>query len=94
MPEGCETPAVRVQHVWVDTAGDGTGLKPGIVLDRRRRPDGSWWYLVTWAETDAESPDGEPIVTQRHVPAAFVQQANAERPPPDPVTGRVQPERR
>lgn len=94
MPEQREIPAARVQHVWVDTAGDWTDPKPGIVLDRRRRPDGSWWYLVTWAEVDPESPDGEPIVTQRHVPAAFVRPADGRRPAPDPATGMVQPEQR
>jgi hypothetical protein len=85
-----ETPALRVQHVWVDIPGGDP--RPGIVLGRDRRKDGSWWYLVTWAESDPDDPEGAPIVTQRQVPAAYVRPVNAERPPPDPVTGRPQGE--
>lgn len=85
-----ERPSLRVQHVWVDVAGSEP--LPGILIGRKQRPDGSWSYLVTWAQTDPDDPDGEPIVTQRQVPAAYVRPVNAERPPPDPLTGRPQGE--
>lgn len=84
-----ETPALRVQHVWVDIPG--ADPRPGIAIGRRKRADG-WSYLVTWAEPDPDDPDGEPIVTQRQVPAKYVRPVNAERPPPDPLTGRPQGE--